>query len=53
MKAKFSNLLLPLITVIISSGCTKEDPSATDNSGAFKDKRDNEIYEWVRIGRQI
>jgi uncharacterized protein (TIGR02145 family) len=33
-------------------GCSK-DPFEKDDSGTFKDARDNLKYEWVRIGDQI
>ncbi|MFA6126552.1 MAG: fibrobacter succinogenes major paralogous domain-containing protein [Bacteroidales bacterium] len=44
--------LLVLALVLLSTGC-KKDPFTTDNSGTFKDARDNHEYPWVRIGDQI
>ena len=47
--AKASSILLLIFLIL---GCIK-DPFETDDSGTFTDKRDDETYEWVRIGDQI
>jgi uncharacterized protein (TIGR02145 family) len=43
---------LPFLLLVILVGCAK-DPFLTDNSGTFKDSRDQHEYKWVRIGEQI
>lgn len=50
MKIKLCVSLLALAALI--TGCIK-DPFEDDNSGTFKDSRDNQEYKWVRIGSQI
>lgn len=40
------------LVLILSSGCSKEDPFEKDK-GVFKDPRDQNSYNWVKIGDQI
>ncbi len=43
--------LIALLLVILTA-CSKE-PFLTEDSGTFKDSRDNHKYKWVRIGEQL
>jgi len=45
--------LFPYILIIaLFTACQEDDPFSGD-SGTFKDKRDSQVYKWVRIGDQI
>ena len=54
--AKAMQILKPLLFLIVSltlfTSCQEDDPFSGD-SGTFKDKRDGQVYKWVRIGDQI
>jgi len=54
MKTICSSLLFALIFLTTSTSCKKEDPDPFEkDSGVFTDTRDQEKYNWVRIGDQI
>jgi len=54
--AKALQTLKPLLLLIVSltlfTSCQEDDPFSGD-SGTFKDKRDGQVYKWVRIGDQV
>lgn len=49
MKTIFYTLIL---ISIVSVSCDKDDPF-DEQTGTFTDKRDGQVYEWVKIGEQI
>ena len=58
MNLKKINIILILgilLLVILSTGCEEieEEEDFTGDSGYFTDKRDDNTYNWIRIGEQI
>ena len=45
-------LLFLIVSLTLFTSCQEDDPFSGD-SGTFKDKRDGQVYKWVRIGDQI
>ena len=49
---KTSIRILMALLIALMSGCNK-DPFFTGDSGTFKDSRDKNEYQWIKIGSQI
>jgi uncharacterized protein (TIGR02145 family) len=45
-------ILAAIVLSAFLSGC-KKDPFMTDDKGIFIDDRDNQEYDWIRIGNQV
>lgn len=50
MKPLINLIFLAFISVVLITGCEKEDEPT---SGTFTDARDENTYEWVKIGDQV